>query len=516
MRERLVGIDAGGTMTKVVLFDMQGNELGCERQPNNMLLPHPGWTERDAEKMWAATCVSIDALLKKTGTDPSGIAAVTASGYGGGVYLVDGDGVPVRNALVSTDTRSVALIERWTETGIAAKVSGLIEQQIWPGQTLAILAWMQANEPSVFDRTANVLSCKDYLRLRLCGDISTDPTDAGCSGMLNVSRSEISTEAFEVADIKGWLSKLPPVLSPIEVAGTITDKAARETGLKAGTPVVRGVYDVIGCALATGVEHSRQVAAVAGTFSIHSTLHRKPSLDPLPTIQTPYPVAGQIMATIATPTSASNLEWFCKTMMTAQAEQARKAGLSIYEVCNDLVAGTMHSDNRIQFFPFLYDGPRGAPAGFAGLTASTTMADLLRAIYEGVVFAHRSDLTYLLSGPDSARPNVIRFAGGPSRSAVWAQMFADALGLPVEITNGTELGAKGGAICAAVAIGAHSDISEAMRNMVKVQKRFEPDAVRAGVLTKKYEEYRTAIDTSVQAWARAKKSTRKLSHRDAA
>ena len=280
--------------------------------------------------------------------------------------------------------------------------------------------------------------------------------------------------------------------------------------------MVRGVYDVIGCALATGVEHSRQVAAVAGTFSIHSTLHRKPSLNPLPTIQTPYPVAGQIMATIATPTSASNLEWFCKTMMTAQAEQARKAGLSIYEVCNDLVAGTMHGDNRIQFFPFLYDGPRGAPAGFAGLTASTSMADLLRAIYEGVVFAHRSDLTYLLSGPDSARPNVIRFAGGPSRSAVWAQMFADALGLPVEITNGTELGAKGGAICAAVAIGAHSDISEAMRNMVTVQKRFEPDPVRAGVLTKKYEEYRAAIDTSVQAWARAKKSTRKLSHRDAA
>ena len=227
MRERLIGIDAGGTMTKVVLFDMQGNELGCERQPNHMLLPHPGWTERDAEKMWAATCVSIDALLKKTGTDPSGIAAVTASGYGGGVYLVDGDGVPVRNALVSTDIRSVALIERWTETGIAAKVSGLIEQQIWPGQTLAILAWMQANEPSVFDRTAHVLSCKDYLRLRLCGDISTDPTDAGCSGMLNVSRSEISTEAFEVADIKGWLNKLPPVLSPTEVAGTITDKAAR-------------------------------------------------------------------------------------------------------------------------------------------------------------------------------------------------------------------------------------------------------------------------------------------------
>ncbi len=504
MRERLIGIDAGGTMTKVVLFDLAGNELGCERQPNIMLLPHQGWTERDPERMWSATCLSIRNLLEKTGTDPADVVAVAPSGYGGGVYLVERDGTPVRNGLVSTDTRSIPIIEAWAASGLGRQVSSLIEQQIWPGQTLAILAWMKAHEPSTFERTAHVLSCKDFLRMRLCGDISTDPTDAGCAGILNVSRSQVSREAFEATAMTGWYGKLAPVASSTEIAGKVSADAARATGLKAGTPVVRGVYDVVGCALATGVAQSRQLAAVAGTFSIHSTLHRKPALNPLPTIQTPYPVDGQILATIATPTSASNLEWFCKTVMTADAEQAEKDGRSVYDVCNQMVQQTLEKDSRIHFFPFLYDGPRGAPAGFAGLTASTTKADLLRAIFEGVVFAHRTDLTYLLTGPDAARPDVIRLAGGPSRSAVWTQMFADGLGLPIEIANGGELGAKGGAICAAVAIGAYSDVPDAMRHMVKVERRFEPEPRRAAALASKYKDYIRAIETSVQAWSKSR------------
>ncbi len=503
MRERLIGIDAGGTMTKVVLFDIEGNELGCERQPNRMLMPHAGWTERNAEDMWAATCRSIQFLLQKTNTDPADILAVTPSGYGGGVYLVDRDGVPVRNALVSTDTRSMAILDKWTATGVRKHVSAEIEQLVWPGQTLAVLAWMQEFEPDVLNRTAHVLSCKDYLRMKLCGDLSTDPTDAGCAGILNVSRSEIAEEAFRVASLQKWLTKLVPVGASTEVVGKVSAAAAGQTGLKPGTPVVRGVYDVVGCALATGVTNSSQLAAVAGTFSIHSTLHRKPALSPMPHIQTPYPIAGEILATTATPTSASNLEWFCKTAMMAEAEKAKAAGTSVYDLCNEMVASTLSGDSKVQFFPFLYDGPRGAPSGFTGMTASTTLADLLRSIYEGVVFAHRTDFNYLLTGPDAAKPNVIRFAGGPSRSAVWSQMFADGLGLPVEVANGEELGAKGGAICAAVATGAYASVTEAMSKMVKVQHRFKPDPTRSAMLASKFQDYSATIDMNVQAWLKS-------------
>lgn len=501
MRERLIGIDAGGTMTKVVLFDLNGNELGIERQPNVLLLPHAGWTERDADKMWEAVCISLRALIEKTGTDPADVLAVTPSGYGGGLYLVDAQGSPVRNALVSTDTRTIPLLEQWMASGVAAKVSAAIEQKMWPGQTLATLAWMKKHEPETVQRTAHILGCKDFLRLRLCGDVSTDLTDAGCAGVINVSRAVYSPEAFEALGMTEWMAKLPAIGPATGVAGKVSATAARATGLREGTPVVRGVYDVVGCALATGVKHDSQLAAVAGTFAIHSTMHTRPALNPLPTIQTPYPVANRILATTAMPTSASNLEWFCKTLMKAEAAEARSNGSSVYDICNGLVASTMAHDNDILFFPFLLDGPRGAPAGFAGMTVSTSLADMLRAIYEGVIFAHRTDLTYLLSGPDSAKPDVIRFAGGPSRSEVWSQMFADGLGLPLEITNGSELGAKGGAMCAAVAVGAYESLSDAMKAMVKVERRFEPDARRAAILDAKFARYNAAVEGNIRVSA---------------
>ncbi|MFB2553218.1 FGGY-family carbohydrate kinase [Ensifer soli] len=500
MRERLIGIDAGGTMTKVVLFDLKGRELGRECRPNIMLFSEPGWTERDADVMWNATCEAIRDLLAATGTDPGDIVAVTPSGYGGGIYLVDADGVPVRNGLVSTDSRTLPLIARWQRSGVARAVSAEIEQQIWAGQSFPIMGWMQENEPEALRRTRHVLFCKDFLRLRLTGDVSTDPTDAGCAGIIRPSTGMIATAAFEAAGMTAWLDRLPEIGPSAALVGGISAEAARLTGLRAGTPVARGVYDVVGCALASGVERPDQLAAVAGTFSIHSTVHARPSLDPLPTIQTPYPVAGQFLATMATPTSASNLEWLIKTMLAAEAERSHETGRSIYDIVNDLVGEALKKDNRILFFPFLFGGPNGAPAGFLGMTAGTKLGDTLRAIYEGIVFAHRGDLSFLLNGPDAAKPGLIRLAGGPSRSTVWSQMFADGLGMPVEVANGTEFGAKGGAICAAVATGIYRDVPEAIANMVEVERAYAPNPARQAVLERKYEAYNRAIDCIAPYW----------------
>jgi L-xylulokinase len=186
--------------------------------------------------------------------------------------------------------------------------------------------------------------------------------------------------------------------------------------------------------------------------------------------------------------------------MTVERQAASVKGGSVFDTCNELVESTMGKPNDILFFPFLLDGPRGAPAGFTGMTVTTGMADMLRAIYEGVTCIHRHDMSALLTGPDAAKPDVIRFAGGPSRSAVWAQMFADCMGLPLEITNGSELGAKGAAMCGAVASGAYASMSEAMRGMVKLERRFEPDTGRGAILAAKYQRFCNAINMNVKAW----------------
>ncbi|MBZ9655261.1 FGGY-family carbohydrate kinase [Phyllobacterium lublinensis] len=500
MRERLIGIDAGGTMTKVALFDPLGNELGCERRPNRMLFPKANWTERDADAMWHATCEAIRNLMEKTNTAPEQIVAITPSGFGAGVFVVDRSGNPVRNGIVSTDSRSSAIIGEWAESGLISDLPSQIQQQIWPGQTLALLSWFSRFEPETVERTAHVLLCKDFLRMRLCGDVSTDPTDAGCAGVVDVNSGSVATGALEQLGLSAWINKLPPVRPSTEVVAGLSDAAAEQTGLLAGTPVARGVYDVVGCALSSGVATSNQLAVVAGTFSINSTLHSRPALNPLPTIQAAYPVAGTFLATSATPTSASNLEWMCKTMLAAEGDRAIREGKSIYDVCNSLVDVALRRDNDILFFPFLFGGPKGAPGGFLGLTADNNLGDVMRAVYEGIVFAHKYDLETHLAGPDAATCDVVRLAGGPSRSDVWAQMFSDGLNLPVEIANGTEFGAKGAAMCGAVASGLYPDVQTAIDKMVVVERRFDPDPTRVEAIEEKYGNYRDAVTSIGAIW----------------
>ncbi len=501
MAERLIGIDAGGTMTKAAIFDSDGRELACERRPNQMLFPSSGHTERDPDHMWRAACEAISVALETSGTQPGDVAAISISGYGAGLYVVDGEGEPVRPGIVSTDTRASSLVADWHRDGRAQRNGILVQQRLWPGQPSALLAWLCQNEPEVLSRAHSITFCKDFLRRRLCGDHSTDESDAGIAGLIDVTRAAYAEDLFRDLEIAVWLDKLPPIAPATEVAGGLLESAARLTGLKAGTPVVRGLVDVTASALASGILEESQLVAVAGTFSINQTLHGTPRLSTLPFLQSAYPVDGFYLATEGGATSASNLEWFCKRVLGAEAGRAAAAGQSIYEVCNALVEDSLDRPNDVLFFPFLFGGPGGAPAGLLGVTVGHDLADVVRAIYEGIAFAHKADIDALTSGPDAASPVVARLAGGASRSPVWAQIFADVLELPVETTESSELGALGVAMTAAVAVGLQSDLKSAVAAMVRRQERFEPRAERSAAYALKYRRYSETAEALGALWS---------------
>jgi L-xylulokinase len=179
--------------------------------------------------------------------------------------------------------------------------------------------------------------------------------------------------------------------------------------------VVHGLVDVAASSLASGVTRPDQLSMVAGTLSINSTLHTSPRVSVMPFLQMPYPIEGWVLATEGVATSASNFEWFCPNVLDGEAARAVANGKSIYDVCNDLVADALRRDNDILFLPYLFGSPDGAPAGLIGMQASNDFGDLIRAIFEGVAFAHRTDIERLLSGYDAACPESIRLAGGASR-----------------------------------------------------------------------------------------------------
>jgi L-xylulokinase len=173
----------------------------------------------------------------------------------------------------------------------------------------------------------------------------------------------------------------------------------------------------------------------------------------------------------------------------------------VYDLCNELVAATRPEDAGIVFLPFLYGSNAGldAKAAFVGLNGWHTRGHVLRAIYEGVVFGHRTHVERLLKF--RARPATIRLTGGAARSQAWVEIFADALGTPVETPEGTELGALGAAIVAAVASGCHPSYEEAVRAMVRFARRQEPDPSRKALYDAKFRRYQQVIEALGPVWA---------------
>lgn len=501
MAGRLIGIDAGGTTTKAALFDTDGNERACARRPNVMLFPKPGHTERDPEAMWQAACSAIRAVLAQSGTRPDEVLAISATAYGDGLYLVDREINAVRPGVVSTDTRTLSLLAEWQRSGLAERCGARLLQRLWSGQTCGLLGWLAREEPAAMARTHSILLCKDFLRAKLCGELSTDPTDAGISGLIDVRTGHYASDVFHALGAGGWISRLPPIEPSCAVVGGVSSEAARLTGLRAGTPVVRGVVDVAAASLASGQADPSVMTIVAGTFSINQTLHAVPRTSTLPFLQCAYPLGGYYLATEGAATSAGNLEWFCREMLEAEAARAADSGRTIYEVCEAFLHAGLERDSETLFFPFLFGGPGGAPAGLLGLTASGSLSDVVRAIYEGIVFAHRMDVELLLAGPDAARPTLVRLAGGGARSLLWPQLFADVLELPVEVMVCGELGAQGAAMCAATAVGAQPDLETAVRVMPHVARRYEPDPQRAAPYLRKYRRFTRTAKTLGPLWS---------------
>jgi L-xylulokinase len=141
----------------------------------------------------------------------------------------------------------------------------------------------------------------------------------------------------------------------------------------------------------------------------------------------------------------------------------------------------------------VFGSPHGAgvPGAWIGLRAHHERGHLLRAVLEGVAFNHRTHLGWLREAFALERP--VRVCGGGSRSPEWTALLADTLGLPVEVTDGAEAGARGAALLAAVGLGRYPDVESAAADVVQVVRRHDPDPDRVVALDAGYARYRAAV-----------------------
>jgi len=502
MSEYLLGIDNGNTISKAAIFDLEGREIQVSSRQVKSDFPHKGWTERNMDELWQSTAAAVKEALDKSGIKPEQIIGVGTTGHGNGIYLIDEEGKPARAGIQSLDTRAADIIDDWNRSSLHDKVFPFTTQALWPAQPNALLAWIKQNEPAVYQRIGAVLMVKDYIKYCLTGEVTSDFTDMSGTSLMDVRNKCYSDELLNFYDLADIRPALPKVINSFEIAGKITAEAARATGLAEGTPVVGGLFDVDASALGSGVHQPGQVCIIAGTWSINEIVTSDPIIDPGLFMTSIYTVPELWLTIEASATSATNLEWFVTQFCAEEKAEADRRGISVYDVCSEMVDSLPPGGSDIIFHPFLFGSnvQASARSGFYGIAGWHTKAHLLRSLYEGVVFGHLSHFEKLRDA--SSQVDVARLSGGGAHSSVWTQIFADTLQLPMEVPDGIEIGARGAAMSAGIGVGVYRDHADAVSTAVKIERRQEPNPAATPFYLERYTEYKNLLECMQQPWDR--------------
>ena len=426
----LLGVDVGSTVIKAVVFDRRGRTLAVATRRVPVRRPQAGWVERDALATWRAA-----AAVMRQGAAGRAITAAGLTGCGNGAVFVDADLKPLRPGILSSDRRAA----KWVRPAPWSR------QTAYAGQAGSLLRWFRAVEPVAARDLAHVLLWKDFVRARLTGVVATDPTDAGAAGWMDVATRKLRANDPAIS----------PVRESLAAAGAVTAGAAGLTGLPAGTPVFTGCIDCEAAAIGSGLGHAGGLSLVAGTWSINQTF-----VDRLPRrrghfLVNPSAEPGRWLVLEGSPASAANLDW-----------AGRICGGG--NVASVLRRAERAPRTRLLFVPRVPTGE----GEFHGLDSAQGRGELLRAVVEGIVFAHRAHFEKLLGR--GIAPRCVRLSGGMARSAFAAQLFADVLGCTVEVPAGEEIGALGAALCAGVGAGLWPSLRAAQRATVRVGRTFRP------------------------------------------
>ena len=336
MGQYVMGLDNGGTSTKAAIFDLQGREIATAGKQTSMITPKSGYTERDMEELWLANCDCIKRALEKAGIDGKDVLGIAVCGHGKGLYPWGKDGKPAYNGIISTDSRAWKYPEKWHESGVYDEVHDRLCQEFMACQQVSLLAWLKDHERAVYDNIRYAFSVKDYVRFRLTGEAYSEATDISGSGLMNVRDASFDRDILEKLGIGEAYDMLPPLRYSYDLCGTISEEAAKLTGLPAGTPVAGGMFDIDACAVAVDITSPEKMCTIAGTWSINEYIAEKPVMDGSIAMNSLFAMPGYYLVEECSATSSGNLEWFLENCMD---HEPIPEGENIYStVCDDYSA----------------------------------------------------------------------------------------------------------------------------------------------------------------------------------
>lgn len=455
MTQVALGIDLGTGSSKAGLMDSDGRLLAVGRSPHPITHPEPGWSETDPAEWLASVRAAVTDVLQAH--PEAEITSIGLSGQMHGVVVVGPDDEPLRPAILWSDRRAQPELAT-LRTRLGNTLTRLANPIVagMAGPTVATL------ERSGFDMEAVswLLQPKDWLRLRLTGQVATDPSDASATLLWDATSDRWSHDACAAFQVRpSWL---PKVRDSDAIAGTTTDEIAQLLGVADGTPVAVGAADTAAALLGAGLAPG-ETQLSTGTGGQLAVLLNNLVADPsgrTHLFRGAEPERWYAMAAIQNAGIA--IDW-ARGVLGADHDEAEAA-----------LATTPPGANGVVFVPYL-TGERtphmnaDLTGQWAGLHAGTTRADLLRALFEGVAFALRDGLDALRSAGHRIEGALL--AGGGSTSPAWQHLLADTLAIPLTPHDATDASVRGAALLAWRALDTDIPAADGVHHLPTVEPR---------------------------------------------
>ncbi|MCQ2436643.1 MAG: FGGY-family carbohydrate kinase [Clostridia bacterium] len=497
----VISYDIGTTGVKTCLFSVTDRiDLICAASYGYPLYTLPdGGAEQDGDDWWGAMCQTTRHIFEKTDINPDMIEGISFCSQMQALVLVDKDGNCVRRPMSYMDQRAKAEIKKGIANGIqiaGANIFKLIPSLIITGAVSSSVKdpiwkykWVESHEPENLSRAYCWFDVKDYLICRCTGEFAMTE-DSAFATLLYDTRRGKKCWSKKLCKMFGINEKLlPRIISSTDKVGGLTENAARELGLTAGTPVFGGGGDSSLIGVGAGCVNVGQTHIYSGTSGWVSTVTDRQLVD-----------TGAMIAAI---TGAQNgkfnyfaemetankcLEW-CKDHLALDeigiyndgnevTKGYEKIYTGIYDRLTASVKDVPAGSGGVIFTPWLhgnrcpFEDPY-ATGMFFGIKLETGKRELVHAVLEGI-FYH---LRWMLECQDKKvkTSEKIRFVGGGALSAVSCQMLADIIGREVEVVDSPQsVGAVGAAAVTAVGLGLIPSL-ESVRDFIPVGQTYVPD-----------------------------------------
>lgn len=474
-----LGIDLGTSEVKLLLLDAAGRIVGQAGAPLTVSRPQPLWSEQEPMDWWQATEKAVAQLRSTHAAEFAQVRSIGLSGQMHGAVLLDAQDRVLRPAILWNDGRSHA--ECAELEARAPNLHAVAGNLAMPGFTAPKLLWVARHEPEVFAQTRCVLLPKDHLRLMLTGEKVSEPSDAAGTLWLDVGARDWSDELLAACGMTR--SQMPRLVESNQPSGTLRPEVARAWGLGPEVIVAGGAGDNAASAIGIGAIRPGEGFISLGTSGVLFVVNDRFRPNPASAVHAfchALPQRWHQMSVMLS--AASCLKWFVQ--LSGAADEATLLAELTTLSNEELLSAPL-------FLPYLagertpHNDPF-APGVFYGLTHAHGRAHCAYAVLEGVAFGLADGLAALqASGTEVAQLSLV---GGGARSALWAQLIADALDVETVVHAGSQAGgALGAARLGWLAAGGEEAL---VCTRPEITSRHRPDAGRHQQLQPRLERFR--------------------------